>query len=228
MKTCDWINNKKKYNEPIEVVRNIPGTSVLVGNYKSCDLFGKNIQSDVGSYSKYINFYYIRGTLICIYTLFHITFCISPKHQYQPDGVDIYYPLYHRESRSFVVQYEISNLHLIFLLKHVDQNVYSLFRFRIAAMWVKHRMREWIREREWMRERERLKVWETLNERMKERETTIIKSFVCYPGLQSWSHRVHSHNKDHRNQPAEGPHYVVPCNLLHFSPTPPSCPDVYL
>lgn len=45
----DWINNKKKYNEPGEVVRNIPGTSVLVGNHKSCDLFGKNIQSDVGS-----------------------------------------------------------------------------------------------------------------------------------------------------------------------------------
>lgn len=174
MKTCDWINKKKKYNEPGEVVRNIPGTSVLVGNHKSCDLFGKNIQSDVGSYSKYINFYYIRGTLICIYTLFHITFCISPKHQYQPDGVDIYYPLYHRESRSFVVQYEISK-------------------------------------------RERLKVWETLNERMKERETTIIKSFVCYPGLQSWSLRVHSHNKDHRNQPAEGPHYVVPSPLFTYT-----------
>lgn len=68
----------------------------------------ERISKATSAASKYINFYYIRSTLICIYTLFHITFCISPKHQYQPDGVDIYYPLYHRESRSFVVQYEIS------------------------------------------------------------------------------------------------------------------------
>lgn len=124
----------------------------------------ERISKATSAASKYINFYYIRSTLICIYTLFHITFCISPKHQYQPDGVDIYYPLYHRESRSFVVQ-----------------------------------------------------VWETLNERMKERETTIIKSFVCYPGLQSWPLRVRSHNKDHRNQPAEGPHYVVPSPLFTYT-----------